>query len=424
MTTKKNHSFSEFLISFGGGLAAGSVLLLWGGLFGLELSDAPSFGFVRIQDILCIVGMGMVLAGILVRGRVSYKFNFYFLLFFGWIVYGIIIGILNNTPFDSIGYEARAQIYALFGAIVGSILSKNKIRFLLLSTAVIMALAILIQWALILSGSDIFLVSGGSLGNVFTLNLPLVRPVGGSHLVAAGMFLALNPWSQGTLLISTILAVAVIGGQSKAYWLLSLLALFLGSLAKGRSRIFAVIKNGMVGLLAILLAMVIFNFVGSKSNVTVSPFQKFTILFDNSEVKNGVLGERWSELNYTFLSMKKNPYSILFGHGLGYSYRSPDLLFYRADPTGAQRLSMYVHSYPVWVLLKYGLAGLCFIFVLLVFVYQGMRKGDIYQKQFGFVLGLLLIGSITSGTFQDPTTAFLLGLLAAAAGRTSLLVLK
>jgi hypothetical protein len=417
MNTVKSDSLSAFLINIGGALALGSALVLWGGLFGLELPGAFSFGPIRIQDIVCILGIGMIFMGIFIKGKVPIKTVVYFLLFLSWIAYGVIIGYLNRNSVDNIGFETRAQIYALFGAIVGATLPNVKNHAYIANCALIMASAIIIQWVFMLLGVNFLLVSGGNPGNIFTLNIPLVRPPGGFHLVGLGLMLAIGPWSPGIFLSLAILAVAVIISQSKTYWLLAVFALLIGPLAQKRLQAFGFVRNIVLALLVVIVAVFVFNIAGSITNTNISPIEKFTKIFEDSDIRYGVLDVRQLELNYAISAIQQSdPLKILFGHGLGYSYQPLNSIFYRSDITDQKALSMFVHNYPMWVMLKYGLAGLLFLFILLVSIYQGIRKGNIFQKRFGVVFGLLFIGSLAMGTFESPPTAFLFGLLATMVG--------
>jgi hypothetical protein len=413
---QKNILSSELILNIGGGLAIFAALVLWGGLFGLDLPTAPSFGYVRIQDILCAIGVGMIVLGIMIRGTVPTKAIIFTFLFIAWIADGVIVGLLNNNTPDNIGYETRIQIYALFGISIGSILTRNKIRTFLLNAAIIMALAMLVQWVFTLLGLNILVVSGVNLGNLFTLNVPLIRPPGGYHVVAAGLLLLLGPWSQGAYLATFLLGGAVIVSQSKTYWLLGVFLVFLRPLTKKRSWVFGVMRNGILIFIGIILTILIFNIAGSIKGINVSPIEKFTSMFDDANIQYGVIGRRQVELDYAFSDLVDQPAHILFGYGLGYSYRPFDVLFYRDDPTGQERLSLFVHNYIVWVILKFGMIGLAIVFILIYLIFAGIRRGDIYQKQFGSVFLLILIGSLVLGSFESPSGAFLFGILTAAAG--------
>ncbi len=402
------------LINYGSGLVVFSVLLFWGGLFGMESSESFSIGILRVQDITSFLGIGLIILGTIIRGTISRSFINNIFLFGMWLLFGVCVGLLNGNSLNNIGFEARGQMYVLFGAIVSSNITKDKVKSYLNLSALLIAAAVIIQWLFIILNVNFLLLSGGNIGNIFTLNIPLVRPGGGFHLVGIGLILAIGPWSEGILLSAVILGIAVIISQSKTYWMLSAFALFISPFLNRRFRFWGIVRNITLAFFAIILLYVVFSTAGSLLFLkNVSPIEKFTAVFTDRDIRFGVLDVRQIELNYVNSILKKsNPAELFFGRGLGYIYHPLNAVFYRSDIRDQEVLAMFVHNTLAWVMLKFGLIGIIFIFIILLFVLRRIRIGSIYQKQLGFVLLMLVIGSLAMGTFQDPLSAFLFGLLA------------
>lgn len=397
------------------------AFVLWGGIGTLNSPTAPEIaGMFRVQDILSGAG-GLVLAFFSLFRRYKRSAFMVIVACVYLLLYGILIGLANNNRLIDIAFEARILLYMILGLLVGiSINNYTLLRSLQFYTLVV-SLAILIQWFLLLGGSRVVFIHGVNPGNIFTGNIPLVRP-SGFDLVGVGLILAISPWRPFDLSrrVIWLLVFVLIILQSKTYWVLVIFMVVFRLVVKAlkfRSALSAItIKTGnwlalVVFITALLLAVLSGRIPESSHALVLMPYNKFKGLLTDPEIAYGVVGKRSDEAALMLKAWSGSLVSVLLGKGLGYMYRDPDVLFYRANPRDGERLAMFGHNFFLWLLLKFGLVGTMVFLgtILLAFLSAARRGGD--QAHFGLGLAALLIGSLLLGSIESPTGAFLFGLL-------------
>lgn len=399
-----------------------SALVLWGGIGSLNAPDAPEIaGVVRIQDTLSGIG-GLVL--LLLSTFQSHKKTgaLAVMAFVGLLLYGVAIGLLNNNELVDIAFEARILLYMILGLLVGFLVNDESLDKLIAFYAMLVALAILAQWLLMLSGSQASFVHGVNPGNIFTGNIPLVRP-SSFHLVGAGTVLAISPWKPRPVrrLYILLLLFVLVVIQSKTYWVLLVIGVLVNFVVNAAYRkISSKLVSLSLSLVCVSLAvgaLLVLMLSRQTPEVirafVVMPYEKFKGILTDQEITYGVIGKRLDETAYMVQEWTASPLSVVFGRGLGFLYRDPALLFYRANPRDAERLAMFGHNFYLWLLLKFGLVGtLMFLWPVSMALVSAVR-GPQAQKHFGLGLVSLLISSMVLGVAEEPTGAFLVGLLIA-----------
>jgi len=395
-----------------------AALVMWGGMFRLDAADAPEIGgLFRLQDILAgLVGTALVFL-FLTKNRWSSHLVAQFAIVFIIVVHATLIGLINGNKLVNIALELRPFLYLIVGILTAMMLCRSSIDKMLRLYATLMSIAILTQFVLLNAGGSLLFLTGTHLGNIFTLGLPIVRPQA-FHLIGAGFILAVTRPGRSRFRLDTwIMLVALVITQSKTYWLMGAFAAIVSILAdRALSRASKLGLFGM-GIVCLILLAVLPAPVGDRTHSLLQlVYKKFALVFQDENIGYGVIGVRMKEASL-LLAPLDEPATLILGRGLGYVYRDPGLFFYRENPRDLERLAMFGHNYYLWLLLKAGLVGVLLFACAIVPVLLSLGSKDSDRRRFAAVCLAVLIGAVTLGSMEDPTGAYLLGVLMACAGR-------
>ena len=391
-----------------------AAFVLWGGLGRLDAADAArAAGMIRLPDI--VAGGGLLLAAVSWRRRVLRKPVLQAAIVLSLLlVGGILIGWINGNRLLNILFEARLIGYMLAGLLVMSDWSAADIDGAARLYATVMAGATLIQFGFLLAGDVGMFLSNTHTGNAFTLWIPFTRPPA-FHLIGVALVLSMTRRGRSKLGLSTwLLAGALLVNQSRTYWVVAA-SVGLGALALGwmrrRARVLPLLFAAVIGVGLLMIAPVPSQM--GRQSIGALVIQKFALLLEERDIASEVIGARLEENRLMLQAATESPAGLLIGKGLGYIYRDLDLLFARTDERERERLAMYGHNTYAWLLLKFGLIGFLMFAGVCARVLAFARTGGGDASRFGLALAALLIPSLTLGSLESPTGAFLFGLLIA-----------
>jgi len=395
-----------------------AALVMWGGMFRLDAADAPEIvGLFRLQDILAgLSGIALVFL-FLTKNRWSPRLLAQSAIVFVIVMYATLVGLIGGNELVNIAFELRPFLYLTMGIMTAMMLYRSIIDRMLRLYATLMSIAVLVQFVLLNAGSNLLFLTGTRLGNIFTLGLPIVRPQA-FHLIGVGFILAVIRSGRSRFRLDTwIMLAALIVTQSKTYWLMGAFAAIVSVLAD--RTLPRTSKVGLIGLgiVCLIVLAILPTPVGDR---TWSPlelvYKKFALVFQDENIGYGVIGVRMEEASL-LLAPLYEPAALVFGRGLGYVYRDTGLFFYRENPRDLVRLAMFGHNYYLWLLLKAGLVGVLLFAYAIVPVLLALISKDCDRRRFAAVSLAVLIGAATLGSMEDPTGAYLFGVLMACAGR-------
>jgi hypothetical protein len=138
--------------------------------------------------------------------------------------------------------------------------------------------------------------------------------------------------------------------------------------------------------------------------------KKFTLVLTNPVVAQAVIGKRIEEFSMMRRALGGSPQHWLLGRGLGYVYRDPGALYFREDPRDRERLAMFGHNYPMWLVTKNGMIGASILVFSMLFILRPDRWREGAATRLGFGLFMLVVSSLSLGSLENVPGALVLGL--------------
>jgi hypothetical protein len=392
---------------------------MWGGLGQFDSPDALQVGPLRLQDVLAVAGIGLAVFPILLRRSWPKPVFLALLGPVAFLVLGSVMGRIEGNDVRNIAIEVRPLVFQIAGIAVGAAIGAAAVKRRLYLHGSILAAAFVVQFVfLALTGGSVIFVSGASTGNPFTLNMPIVRPAGGYHVIAAAFVLVVisgNSIRQRALAV--LLALGLVVTQSKTYWIIVMMT--IGYLVVSGTDLRQITRRAAWAALAILMlggaAGGAAALSGGASRLT-APIEKFTMVVQNPLVANVVLSKRTEELGMMRRALHSAPMAWVLGHGLGYIYRDQGALYFREDPRDRQRLAMFGHNYYGWLLVKGGLLNVVLILLPAAMLIRRGWRGSPLERGLAASMLALLVSSMAVGSLENVPGTLAFGLAMGAIG--------
>lgn len=401
------------LWAFVGILIAGCWM--WGGLGRFDSPESPQIGGVlRIQDL--VAGASGLLLAFAVSSRIRWPRAGVVASggILAFLAQGALVGAVFGNGAANVALEVRPILFAAVGVVMGMLRGSSEVEEKLVSFSSVLATAMVLQFILVLrSPSAPQFLSGVNVGNAFTLHIPIVRPAGGFHLVGVGFVLAAlrRPQFRHWVRLS-LLGMGVAVTQSKAYWAIALFAIVYGAMAGAArakfARRFLTAIILMAGLAGVVTAIGMIT-LGAESGPSAL-VRKFSLVAENPVIQYGVLGKRTSEIRMMYDALDGTARYWVLGRGLGSVYRDPGTLFFRTDPRDRQRLAMFGHNYPMWLLVKGGILGVLLMCIPVLTLFRNTKGPSTSSGRVAWGGVLLLAAGLVLGSLEDPTSALVFGL--------------